>query len=245
MSILEDYQFNKPLPSAGKRVIYPIPKNPADKATIISIFPKRIIELKYTIFPGRFEIPAAINGEFELLVISSSSYYKASTIEKMPPTEIQVNSAALAQSIVDDYLSAIWLSSKGVRSPGIFWIPGAFNKKNIFDYIHSDGKTFQHMLDAAREGQKLWFLEMVNAADELWARSNGNPRAIPEDSRLAAEFLQVSHQKAWMSNTIASNLSNCPACGEMINLNYPVCKFCHAVIDADKAKELNLVFAKG
>lgn len=243
MSILDDNVFNKPVASVGKRVLYQLPKNPADKATIVSIFPKLIVEIKPTIFPSRYDIPAADKDDFSLLVIESASYYIPSTVEKMPPTEIQINSAALAQSIIDDYLSAIWLSSRGLRSPGVFWIPGAWSKKNILGYVDENGVSFQQMLDKAKEAQKLWFLEIMNAADELWARSNGNPRAIPEDARLAADILQVSSQKAWMSNQIASNLNNCPSCGEMINLNYPVCKFCHAVIDAAKAKELDLVFA--
>ena len=228
----------------GRKVLHQLPKNQFDRATIVSIFPKIILEVKHTIFPGRFEVPAADKDDFSILVIESSSYYKPSTIEKMPPTEIQVNAAALAESIVNDYLSAVWLSSKGQRSPGIFWIPGEWTKKTIVNYVDPKGVTFTQMLNAAREYQKAWFKLLVDAADELWARSGGNPKAIPEDSKLGAEYIGVEKSKPWMQNTIAAALSNCPSCGEMINLEYPVCRHCKAIINKAKAKELDLVFTE-
>ena len=242
LSSITNYADNKI--QTGKKVIHQLPKNPYDKATVVSIFPKIILEIKPTIFPGRFEVPAAAKDDFELLVIESSSYYKPSTIEKMPPTEIQVNAAALAESLVQDYLSAIWLSSRGSRSPGIFWIPGEWNKKTILDYKHKDGRTFSQMLEAAKTQQKEWFKLLVDAADELWARSGGNPKAIPEDSKLGAESLGIEKSKPWMQNTIAATLNNCPACGAMINLNYPVCQHCHAIINKERAKELDLTFSE-
>jgi hypothetical protein len=230
--------------TTGRKVIHQLPKNKFDRATIVSIFPKIILEVKHTIFPGRFEIPAADKDDFSILVIESSSYYKPSTIEKMPPTEIQVNAAALAESIVNDYLTAVWMSSKGSRSPGLFWIPGEWTKKTILGYTAEDGTTFAQLLENSRASQKVWFKLLVDAADELWARSGGNPKAIPEDSKMGAEVLGIEKSKPWMQNTIASTLSNCPSCGSMVNLNFPVCHVCKAIINKEKAKELDLVFSE-
>ena len=232
-------------PSAytGKRMIYQLPRNPMDKSTIVSVFPKEIVEDKPTIFPGHFVIPAAVEGDFSLLVIDGSSYYSPSTIERMPPTEIQVNSAALAKAVVDDYLSATWLAAKGVRGPGVFWIPGAYDRVSILKYKDADGRTFGQLKEIAENQQKIWFGMVMDFADEIWARSNGNPRGIPDDAKIAAHYLGVASTKPWMENTVASVLEHCPSCGEMINLSYPTCKFCHAIVNTAKAKELNLVFA--
>ena len=243
LSISDLQVFNNPTPNIGKKVIYPLPKNPADRATIVSVFPKEIDEIKPTIFPRRFIIPAAADKEFSLLVLEGASVFRASTIDRMPPTEIPINALELARSIVDDYLNSTWLSSRGARCPGIFYIPGEYNNKTIFKYIHSDGRTFDKMLIDYREIQKKWFVEVMNAADEFWARTNGNPRSIPEDARVAATILGLENTKPWMSNVVQSELDNCPSCGEMINTLYPVCRYCHAVIDKKKAEELNLTFA--
>lgn len=236
-------RVNNPAPVMGKRVIFPLPKNPADRATIVSVFPKEIDEVKPTIFPRRFVIPAAEKDGFSLLVLDGASYFRPSTIDRMPASEFQINAAALAQSIVDDYLNSTWLSSRGVRCPGIFWVPGEFNSKTILKYTHPDGRDFNRLLADYRGIQKNWFSEVMNAADAFWATTNGNPRSIPEDARIAASVLGVENTKPWMQNVVASQLENCVSCGEMINKLYPVCRYCHAVIDQKKATELGLTFA--
>ena len=232
-----------PATYTGRKVMHQLPRNPADKSTIVSVFPKAIIEDKPTIFPGHFVIPAAAQGDFSLTVIEGSSYYIPSMIEHMPPTEVQVNSAALALAIINDYLSATWLASKGVRGPGVFWIPGVHTRTSILTYKDELGRTFQELKAEAERQQKAWFALIMDFADEVWARSNGNPKGIPEDARIAAEYLGVSSTKPWMENTMATALEHCPSCGEMINLSYPTCKHCHAIVNKEKAKELGLVFA--
>lgn len=232
-----------PTSYTGKRVLHNLPRNPADKSTIISVFPKEIVEDKHTIFPGHFVIPAAVSGGFSLTVIEGSSYYIPSMIDRMPPTEVQVNSAALAFAIINDYLSSTWLASKGIRGPGVFWIPGAFTRDSVLKYKDDSGRTFDVLKAEAERQQKEWFSLVMDFADEVWARSNGNPKGIPDDARIAANYLGVSSTKPWMENVIASTLEHCPSCGEMINLNYPTCKHCHAIVNQAKAKELGLVFA--
>ena len=49
-------------PLYGKRRLIRSARNPMDKCTIVSIFPKEINEIKHTIEPGRFVIPP---GTFE------------------------------------------------------------------------------------------------------------------------------------------------------------------------------------
>lgn len=235
--------FNIPQPNIGRRVIYPLPKNPADKSTIVSVFPKEIDETKTTIFPQRYVIPAAAENDFSILVLNGASYYTPAAMDRMPPTEIQINAAQLAGSICNDYIQAIPLASND-RKPGIFWIPGEYTKITILKY--SDGnKTFGQLLEQAREQQKRWFTAVLEEADVLWSRTNGNPRSISDYAKLAAELMGVASQKPWMNNTVAATLDKCPACGELINSQYPVCKHCHAVINKKRAEELGLTFSKG
>lgn len=228
----------------GKRIFQRLPKNPMDKCTIVSIYPRAIEENKPTIFPQNYRIEAAPRGGFSLLVVDGASYFTQPMMEGQPPNEIQINAAQLADSIVKDFLNSIWLSNSGGRGPGLFFIPGEYTEKTILTAKDYNGKTFNELMEVAKARQKAWFTELMNAADELWARTNGNPRAVPDDARLAAIELGVEKSKPWMENTVAAQLDRCPACGEMVDLNYPVCKGCKAVINKKKAEELGLIFAK-
>jgi hypothetical protein len=228
--------------SIGKRTINLLPRNPMDKVTIVSIYPREIVDVKPTLFPARFVIPAAKDNDFSLLIIEGASYFIPSPVEKQPPTEVQVNAMALAESILYDSIPSMNLVSATHR-PGVFAIPGEFNKTNILKYVHADGRSFQQLLNAAREWQMSYWTDIMNEADYFWSASNGNPKAIPADAKLAAKILGIEKTKPWMSNVVASELVNCKACGEMINPAFPVCKHCHHIIDEKRAKELGIKFA--
>src|SRR5258708_6443678 len=51
-------------------------KNPMDRCTIVSIFPKEINEVKYTIEPGRFHISPGTFENPSVLTVGSSSWWK-------------------------------------------------------------------------------------------------------------------------------------------------------------------------
>lgn len=236
-----DFGASPKVGSFGTKVIHQLPKNPRDKCTIVSIYPREIVDVKPTLFPGRFVIPAAEQGDFSLLVVEGSSYYIASRIERQPPTEIQVGSVALAESIIKDSIPSMNLVGEN-RKPGVFWIPGDYNRNNIHQYVHDDGKSFSDLLNTAKVWQSNYFAAVIDEADYFWAASQGNPKVIPEDAKLAAKILGLDKTKPWMSNQVASNLDACPYCGEMINLNYPICKFCHHTVNKAKSDELDKVF---
>lgn len=228
--------------SSGKQVITLLPKNPMDKTTIVSVYPREIVDIKPTLFPGRFTIPPAGQNDFSLLIISGASYFIPSQIEKQPPTEVQVNSMMLAESILHDSIPTMNLVTSAAR-PGVFCIPGEYTKHTILAYKHADGRSFQELLETAKNWQQNYWVSVIEEADYFWSKSSGNPKTIPDDARLAAKILGVEKVKPWMNNVVASELTNCKACGEMINPAFPVCKFCHSIIDPEKAKLLNLKFA--
>ena len=208
--------------------------NPLDKSTVISIFPKEINETKPTIVPGIFQIPPGTYEKPAIIVVGSSSWWKELDLEQ-PLLEIPISSIQIADSIVNDYCNGLIGCNMGSHMPGLFFIPGEVTLIKLL-------KEHQNLLDKARERQNNWYMSLVKQADSLWARTNGNPLAIDDIMRLAARELRID--RAWIKDFQTAQMIACVACGNMRNSQYPVCPHCKAVVDADKAKELNLVFAK-
>jgi len=213
-----------------------MPKNELDKSTIFSIFPKDIIEKKPTLEPGEFKIAAGLPEKPSSLVISSSSWWREIDIDQ-PLLEIPVSSVQIAESIVRDYANGVLMCDMGETMPGIFYIPGV---------VTVDELKIKHKatFDQAVKRQDNWFRVLVKLADSYWARTNGNPLAISDDSRLAAKMLKIE-DRPWLMNFAMENvqIKACPACGTLRNSAYPVCQNCKTVIDTDKFNKLGLKFA--
>lgn len=208
--------------------------NPLDKSTIVSIFPKEILETKPTIQPGTFCIPPGTYEKPSLLVIGSSSWFKEIDLDQ-PLLEIPISSIIVADSVVNDYCNGLLGCNMGTSMPGIFFIPGDITMGKLF-------KEHQSLLDRARERQNNWYVNLVKQADSLWARTGGNPLAIDDVMRLAARELKLD--KPWIKDFQLAQMIACVGCGNLRNPAYPICPHCKSVIDTDKAKELNLSFAK-
>jgi hypothetical protein len=224
-----------------RRRLIRAPINPLDKSTIISILPIPLHEIKPTAFPSVFDIPRAPDGGFSLLTIGSSSWWKEME-DGQPFLEIPNSSIQMAESIIMDYCNGMFCCDMHDSMPGLFFIPGAWDKNNIISFVDPvTNQSFAAKLERAKQQQKNFYLEQVKQADILWARTNGNPLAISDWSRIAAEKLGLN--RTWLADFKSVELSNCKACGELININYPVCRYCHAVIDIDKATQLGIKFA--
>lgn len=210
------------------------PVNEYDKATIVSILPKKIEEVKPTLDPGIFNIPP---GSFEkpaVLVVGPSSWWR-DVDEKQPLLEIPTASVQVAKSVVDDYCNGLIGCDMVDKMPGLFFLPGVYDSAKV-------RKEQAGMLIKYQNLQKNWFLELVLMADVLWARSNGNPLAISDDARLACTELGIK-DKAWLKNYQAAELTHCIACGSLRNPAFPVCPTCHAICDIEQAKKLGITFA--
>lgn len=218
-----------------------LPKNPMDKCTIVSVYPRAIRDHKVSVFPGSLKIEAAPDGEFSLLVVGSASWYKEQQ-EGMPMLEVPISSMQVAEGFIRDYCNGLLGYTPNTSMIGLFYIPGEWDFKSIVTYKTPDGKTFKDLLKEARDKQNNWFKAIVNLSDTMWARSNGNPNSIGLDARLAAEKLGLK-DKPWMQDFQSFEKKNCLACGTMVNPNFPVCPTCKAIVDEVKAKELNIKFA--
>jgi hypothetical protein len=221
------------LASLRRRVVR-APVNPLDKSTVVSIYPRRIDEVKHTIQPGRFIVEPGSYDKPSILVVGPSSWWREID-EEQPLLEIPVSSIQIAESIVRDYSNGLLACNMGDSMPGLFFLPGAVSLEMI-------KKDFKSMLDAALVKQRKWFAELVRIGDILWARSNGNPWSISELTRLAAQELNIK-DKDWLKDFTTIEKVRCKACGAMRDPNYPVCQVCKNIDDPEMAKKMNLSFA--
>jgi hypothetical protein len=235
-----------PLMSDVKRRTVRAPTNPLDKSTVVSIYPKHIIERKPTIQPGVFEILPGTYDKPSVLVVGPSSWWKEID-ENQPLLEIPHSSVQIADSIVRDYCNGIFGCDMGDRMPGLFYVPGAqLNKDGTADTkatIEWIMKEKRADMISANLKQRNWFAELVKQADALWSRTNGNPLSISDDMKLAARELNFIN-KDWLADAQVMELVRCKACGSLKNPAYPICANCKAIDDPAKAKELGLVFAQ-
>lgn len=215
------------------RKTIPAQVNPLDKATIFSIYPKPIFERKISLMPGEFLIPAGSYDKPGILVIGTSSWWK-DVGEDQPLLEIPQSAIVVADAVVRDYCNGL-LAFDSNASLGLSFLPGEVSLVEL--------KTkFKDKLERALTLQKNWYAALVKMADIGWSRTNGNPLAINDDMRLAAQELGL--EKEWIKDFRNFDLTRCVACGYMRNPNFPICPNCKNVIDAEKAKQLGLKFVE-
>lgn len=207
------------------------PQNPLDKATIVSIFPKAIREIKPTIQPGVFELAAGSEKNPTVLTVGPSSWWRE-VDEEMPLLEIPVSAVRIADSFVTDYCNGLLAYNPDNSSPGLFYVPG---EHKVFELRTSHKALF----DRAIGKQKNWYQNLVKLADILWSRTNGNPISISDDMRLAAQELNIK-DKPWMRDFSTIEMTNCPACGALRNPAYPICPSCHQIVDRKLYESLGL-----
>lgn len=221
------------------------PSNPLDKSTVVSIFPKHIVERKHTIQPGVFEITPGSFDKPSILVVGPSSWWKEID-DNQPLLEIPHSSIQIADSICRDYCNGIVGCDMGDNMPGLFYVPGFKADKNgevdkvaTLEWIRKDHAS---QLQEAYRKQRNWFEVLVRMADALWSNSGGNPLTVSSEMKMAARELNFVN-KEWLKDSQIMELVRCKACGHLKNPEYPVCSNCKAISDPVKAKELGLVFA--
>ena len=216
---------------ANRRIPVRQPTNPMDKCTVFSIYPKEIDEIKHTIQPGRFIIPAGSPEHPTFLVVGSSSWFREIDVDQ-PYLEIPNSSLQVANSIVNDYCNGLIGCNMDDAMPGLFFIPGNITVKQLLGEYKS---TYDKMV--ARQ-TKFWH-SIIHLTDILWSNTNGNPLCVSEDARLACKQLGIEN-KDWMQNFQNQGTVRCIACGTLRNPAFPVCGTCNRVVDRELAAKLGL-----
>ena len=212
--------INAPSHPFNRRRIIRSAKNPLDKCTVVSIFPKEIHADKETVDPGHFVIPSGTFDEPGVLAVGTSSWWKDIDINQ-PMQEIVVGSIQMANSIINDYCNAVLGSDMSSAMPGLFFVTGVKTAKEV----KSD---YKKKLTEVKDKQDNWYRVLVKMADILWARTNNNPIVIADEMKLAAESLGLK-EKAWLRDFVLMEKVNCKACGSLKDPKYPVCQVCKAV----------------
>ena len=203
----------------NKRRLIRAYKNPLDKCTIISIFPRALDEVKHTIEPGYFHIDAGSRERPSTLVVGSSSWWKDIDADQ-PMLEIPNSSIQIADSIIKDYCNGMLGCDMGEAMPGLFFVLG---EKSLPQII----MEYKKKLDEMEKKQKNWYQILVKLADSLWARTQGNPLVIWDLMRVAAQDLGMD--RPWVKDFQSAELVRCAFCGGMRNNAYPICPTCKAI----------------
>lgn len=212
-----------------------MPKNPIDRSTIVSIYPKAIREVKHTIEPGIFEIEAGSLENPAILVVGSSSWWSYSG-DTRPTIEVPISSVQIAEAVIKDFSNGMLECDMDSSRPGLFFVPGELNLLEV-------KMKYKETLVEVNAKQRNWFHKLVSIADALWATSNNNPRAISDEMRLAAENLNLK-DKPWLRDFRTIELVPCVACGSLKNPAFPVCSNCKHIDNAHPNSK-GLEFAKG
>jgi hypothetical protein len=208
--------------------------NPFDKTTIVSIAPFDITETILTVQPGSFFIPKGTLEEPSLTVIGPSSWWKETDPEQ-PLLEIVVSSVLIGRALVEDYINSMNGVTLGTSQPGIFHVPGEYTD------VKEVKKKYGHILTRMNLHQLAWYQFLIKQADSLWARSNQNPLAIDDQSRMAAKTLQID--KPWIRDFQTIQNIACVACGNPRNPQFPICTHCKMIVDKELAIKLGLAEA--
>jgi hypothetical protein len=209
------------------------PTNPMDVSTVVSIYPREIVDTKCTLQPSTYIVPAGTIERPGILKVTPASWWKEID-ENQPILEIPVYSVQVAESIVQDYCRSL-LGATPNAMPGIFYVPGEFDAVSI-------KLKYSSALKTAEEKQRRWYLALVELADVMWSRTNGNPISISDLQRMAARELTMTN-KDWLKNYQMVDMVRCFACGSLRNPEFPVCAACK-VIDPNHPKAKDLKFAQ-
>ena len=200
------------------------------KATIVSLYPEQITEVKHGMFPSRYTIQAAEKDDFSILHVDDGFHYVIAVgIED--PIRYPVSAEEIAASIINDFCSS-FLATDLDSKPGMFWVPGHESKTVI------KAKYSKELADAVKR-QDNWYRNLVSMADDTWTRTRQN-RAISGLQRLAAKELGV--KRDWTS-IVPEKDELCPACKVSVHPDAVICHNCKAIINPDKIKQVQFAGA--
>jgi len=90
---------------------------------------------------------------------------------------------------------------------------------------------------AARQTRIKWLQKLIEAGDKEFMRTK-KIEEIPDICKMAVDELGLKREWAIVA---PPPMTQCPACGESINVGVAICKGCHAILDFEKAKQFGLV----
>ncbi len=191
------------------------------EATIVSILPYELKSTFPSVVPPYVIVPKAEENDFVVLHIEDGHGFLYLD-ESRGSFTIPHTGEQIAGSVANDHIrDSVWTTATAF--PGIKALPGHHEKKDI--------KTkFPDLLPALEQAQRLWFGEMVKAADDTWTDPNarGKSQSISDLQRTAARRLGLN--KEWLVSH-RTDQTRCPACTSFIPGEALICPLCHTIVN--------------
>jgi hypothetical protein len=195
------------------------------KATVVSLFPLEINETKPGLYPGYFVIPAAPLGDFSFLIVGDGIYYQETKNDVK--TQVRTPYYTLAESICQDFQTSHIGRVPEIAEPGLFWVAGQWRKQEIRD-------NFADELDKWEKRQLAWFTNLVEIADDTYARTQRHT-SVSALQRLAAKRLSI--QRPWIIRT-GESANSCRFCKAEVPYGAVKCPTCREILDMVAYREL-------
>lgn len=204
-------------------------------ATVVSLVPFPIREPKPGLVPPIFEIAAAKEGDFELLLIQDA-HFGVYIDEARGTLRVTSPASTVAESLCNDYIQGQLMRNE-YAYPGIFWVDGKQTKESIRE-------KYSEELTKAAMAQIEWFKLLVAAADDDWARYHQH-KMITDIQRFAGKTLGLTGKRDWLVDMVPDMpKTQCPACGGTILQNIVICPHCSAILDKERAKQFQFATVK-
>jgi len=203
-------------------------------ATIVSIYPRKLVEYKPGLFPSEFIIPYGTFDIPGLSIIGDNVHYLVnpdplSDTRDVAQIKVPVRAFDCAQSVIMDWVNALINVEPG-QQPGIFPVKGGFDEPSLIKI------RFMKEMEQYRMYQTKWFESLVLSADEQYAHTR-SPAGISDMQREACKALGLKRE--WLIEARIEVGMKCPFCANPINPGAIFCSFCSHVLDKKKYEELN------
>jgi hypothetical protein len=202
-------------------------------ATIISLLPFDLVELKPGLNPNEYTINKAVGDKFGLTIIPNDIYYlinpdPLADAKNTRNIKVPVPAIELARGIINDYISALLAVNPPEAIPGLIAVRGDYtDRKEIVS-------KFMKEISIARTAQNKWFENLVFIADDLWSKTK-SPISISDLQRSAAKWLGITRD--WVSPIPQELIEKCPICKNAINPGALKCVVCNTVLNKKAYEE--------
>jgi hypothetical protein len=196
-------------------------------ATIISLLPYSLTELKSGLNPNEYIINKAEGDKFGLTIIPNNVHYLInpdllSDAKEVRQIKVPVPAIEVAQSIISDYISALLAVDPPEAAPGLIAVRGDYTDRKEVN------KTFFAELMQARSCQNRWFQNLVDIADDTWSKTR-SPLGISSLERFAGKSLEL--KRDWINPTADELLTKCPVCQSSVNPGALKCIACNHILN--------------
>lgn len=213
---------------------------PENDVTIVSLLPYELSEKKPGLTPTEYVIKSRGSNEFSLNLIPQNAFYLVnpdllSDAKEVKHIKVPVPARALAESIINDYISSLLAVEPPDIIPGLFVAEGKLSS-------YTDAKIkLARELTIYKTVQLNWFTRLVELADDSWSKSH-SPIAISDVQRNACR--ELGYKRDWLNPLPQELISKCPVCKNPINEGALKCVSCGFIFNKAELDKLMLVASK-